>query len=213
LDVVYHYHEARRHRMAEDNYSVKINRRDGAVEITGGDKAWIAEQLDKLAVVYTAELPTESNAGIEDSTTNGGNAGGTGTGTKRRRSRSKGGGGGSRARNAGPSQVTEKLDAGARKKLEAYVAARDFKGTQKQAAIIAGFLQDELKFDGIDAADLTAVYDVMGWRKPVNPRAVINNARTRDGYFRGWVGGKTHLSAGGENFARIDSKKKAEAES
>jgi hypothetical protein len=47
----------------------------------------------------------------------------------------------------------------------------------------------------------------MGWKAPVNPRAVINNARNRDKFFTGWVNGKTNLSVRGQNFGRIESKK------
>ena len=195
--------------MAEDNYTVRINRRDGAVEITGGDKAWIAEQLDKLAVVYSAEPASQPQPTTEGPTTNGGDAGAVGT--RRRKARARSASGGSRSKQ-GPSPVTEKLTGEVAQKLEAFVAERDFKGTQKQAAIIAGFLEDELAFDGIDQDDLAEVYNVMGWRAPVNPRAVINNARNRDKFFQGWVGGRTRLSTTGRNFVRIDSKK-AEAES
>src|SRR4051812_49973786 len=122
--------------MADDNYTVKINRRDGAVEITGSDKEWIAEQLDKLAIVYNAEPAGEPGGRVDDATE------GNPPVAQRRKPRARSGGGGSRAKAGRPSPVMEKLDPGARKELEAFVAERDFKGTQKQAAIIATFLED-----------------------------------------------------------------------
>lgn len=135
-----------------------------------------------------------------------------GSSSRRRSTRSKSTGDGSRKKKA-QSPVFEKLTTESRKALEKFVVERDFEGTQKQAAIMATFLEDELKFDGIDQDDLAAVYDIMGWKAPVNPRAVINNARNRDKFFRGWVNGKTHLSVNGQNFGRFDSKKKPEADS
>lgn len=198
--------------MAEDNYSVKINRRDGAVEITGGDKEWIGAQLDKLAGVFNAEPPAAAGPAAEETKTNGGD-GVTPHAPKRRRSRSTGGSSRARGKTKEKSPVFDKLTSEVSKQLEAFMAEREYKGRQKEAAIIATFLEDELEFGGIDQDDLAAVYEVMGWKAPINTRAVINNARDRDKYFQGWAQGRTHLSVAGKNFGRIDSKKKAEAAS
>ncbi len=40
-----------------DNYSVKINRRDGAIEVTG-DKEWVDEKLTQLSTVLTGPIET-----------------------------------------------------------------------------------------------------------------------------------------------------------
>jgi DNA-binding protein H-NS len=195
--------------MADDNYNVKINRRDGVVEITGTDKAWIAEQLDKLSVVYTDEPP----AGVEtDSPASEGDSG-TSTRKPRRRPTAKKKGG-TKTKAKAASEVPEKLTEAMQKKLEQFKEARKdhFKSRQDQAAIIATFLEDEMKLEGTSSQDLAAVYEIMGWRAPVNARAVINNARDRNNYFRGWSKGRAPLSVTGKNFGRIDSKKaKSEA--
>lgn len=194
--------------MADDNYNVKVNRRDGVVEITGTDKAWIAEQLDKLSVVYTDEPPSETDAAEvadEPKTT-------TTKRTKRRGTKKKAGATKKKVKQA--SEVPDKLTEPMQKKLEQFKEARKdhFSSRQDQAAIIATFIEDELKLDGTSAEDLGEVYEIMGWRAPVNPRAVINNARDRNNYFRGWSKGRAPLSVTGKNFGRIDSKKaKSEA--
>src|SRR5215207_4137391 len=57
--------------MADDMYSVRLNRRDGTLEITGPDKDWVSKQLDRLSVVYEAaidSLPAEQPAPTEPAT-------------------------------------------------------------------------------------------------------------------------------------------------
>lgn len=188
----------------DDSYAIKVNRRDGIVEISGPDKEWIAAQLDKLAPVYE-ELPAsggESPGGV----------GGDQKTIHRRSSRRSGrirtpNGGGRRAARTSP--VPEKLTPEVQKKLTAFHREREdhFKSRQAQAAIIATFLEDELSFDGIDQYDLASVYEVMGWRAPGNARAAINNARDRNKYFQYWSGGRARLTATGKNFGRFDSKR------
>jgi len=190
--------------MTEGQYVVKVNRREGSVEITGADKEWVAAQLTRLEPVYGRSVVSDADhldeqdaeaASSEPST--------------RRRGRSRSNAGGAAKVSASKSAlVEEKLTSDMHKRLQEYVAERQdhFKSRQDQAAIIAGFLEDELQFDGVDQSDLGSVYEIMGWRAPVNPRAVINNARERNKYFRGWVDGRARLSVAGQNFARHDSK-------
>jgi hypothetical protein len=196
--------------MTDDVYSVKINRREGVVEIVGSDSAWVAEQLDKLSPVFTDAI--DDGGGADESPSDRGSGGGSGKSrrtTARRRART-----GVTPAASGP-DLEEKLTEPLQKKLEQFKAKREanFTSRQQQAAIIAYFLEDEAGFsDGISAEDLGAVYEVMGWRAPVNPRAVINNARDRNGYFRGWVGGRAKLSVAGRNFARHDALKSPEGD-
>jgi hypothetical protein len=189
--------------LPEGTYSVKINRRDGVVEIAGADKDWIAAQVDKLAIVYS-EQPPDIESGPD--TSGEGKASPVQAPRQRRRPRKN-------PASVGPkekpdSQLAEKLTTEAHGKLEEFVSARrdHFTSKQDQAAIIATFLQDVLEIEGISAAELSHVYEVMGWRAPVNPRAVINNARERNKYFRGWQDGRAALTVTGLNFGRHDSK-------
>jgi len=106
--------------------------------------------------------------------------------------------------------LREKLTDDMQSKLEEYVDPRKenghFSSKQDQAAIIAMFLEETMGIsEGISAQELGVIYDVMGWHEPGNPRAVINNARERNNYFRGWSGGRAKLTATGRNFARHDA--------
>jgi hypothetical protein len=191
--------------MANDSFSVKVNRTEGSVEITGPDKAWVAEQLDKVSgVIDDGPIPPPEKDQADK-----GSAGKPVRNTKRRRKSSASPGSGDKKSGE---ELREKLTSPLQKKLETFRSEREanFKTAQDQAAIIATFLEDELKLPGIDAQELAAVFDVMGWRAPANPRAVINNARSRNHYFRGWSNGKAALSAQGKNFGRIDSKNGSE---
>ena len=202
--------------MPDENYSVKINRRDGLVEITGTDKDWIATQLDKLSVVYTADV-AEPDDGDTGDTGEGQGA----TSTRRRRaprrsSTSTGARRGSSSSADDVKALKEKLTDAKQTELKKYIDAREakghFKSKQDQAAIIASYLEDKLGYtDGINGFELAAVYDVMGRSEPGNPRAVINNARDRNKYFQGWSGGRTKLSAAGRNFGRHESLKGGES--
>src|SRR5947209_11415075 len=40
-----------------DQYSIKVNRRDGALEITGPERDWVDRKLEQLEGVYNAPLP------------------------------------------------------------------------------------------------------------------------------------------------------------
>lgn len=187
--------------MTDDSYSVRINRRDGIVEITGADKDWIAEQMEKLSVVYTdpPHEPAQAAPALakqDEAETRSRRS------TRPRKSAATG------TQDKSQSAIHEKLTADAQKRLEEFMAERKARVTSKQdqAAVIAFFLEEELAFEeGIDQHELAAVYDIMGWRAPVNPRAVINNARSRNNYFRGWVSGRTKLSVTGRNFVRHDA--------
>jgi hypothetical protein len=198
--------------MADSDYSVKINRSEGIVEITGSDKDWIAEQIEKLAVVFSSPTGSDGPESSGKSVTGASAAGRQGP-ARKPRSR-----GGTKRRGGASSRSREKLELAApvQKKLEEFKDEREahFTSRQDQAAIIAYFLEEEAGLaDGITQNDLADVYEIMGWRAPVNPRAVINNARDRHGYFRGWVGGRTKLSVGGRNFVLHDAVKKPESES
>ena len=87
-----------------------------------------------------------------------------------------------------------KLSESVKRKLEAYSDERGFdKQTQsKQAAIVATFLQDELKAESMSPpGELYTVYTTTtGWDRRYaatsNPSAVITNGINRDKFFRGW---------------------------
>jgi hypothetical protein len=162
--------------MPDENYTVKINRREGIVEITGPDKNWIAEQLERLAVVYEPE-PEDDTApetlaaeGSDDGSTREPIAATTApaattttTAEPRRRGRSA-------FRGTVNDELETKLTAEVRTKLGAYVDERrpKFKDAPDQAAILAAFLEDEIDWRGVSADDLYTVYVVMGWPAP-NP--------------------------------------------
>jgi hypothetical protein len=201
--------------MPEDHYSVKINRRDGVVEITGPDKGWIAEQLDRLSVVYEPEpsdpAPRDlrgNDADVVDE---------TGTGGKPRRGKPKateGEDGATRRRAKGGGyrgkrndDLAQKLTGDVRGNLDTYVEERraNFTDGPNQAAILAAFLQTELGWDTVGPNDLYTIYDAMGWPGP-NPRNALDNAKTRKNYFTSAGRGVYRLSHSGERFGRHEAR-------
>jgi hypothetical protein len=196
--------------MADDTYTVKINRRDGIVEITGPDKDWIAEQLDRLAVVFE---PDPGDVQEEAISNDGGESkhsqipkpkklpDAEGESPAKRRGR---GSGSSFKRN---DDLVSKLVPETRQRLDAFVNERraHFKEATDQAAILAEFLQTELGFSGVTPSDLYTIYDVMGWRA-FNPRNALENAKVRKSYFSATGNGGYRLSHTGEVFARHDAK-------
>jgi len=197
--------------MAGD-FSVKINRRDGVLEIEGSDKEWIAAQLQRLAVVYEAqpgpEAPVEtpgpatSKPPAAEPT-----AATAGTPSIPTRSRKAAGRGAHRA--SRKPELEQVLKPELRSALQAYVDERaaSWKGNTNQAAIIATFLMDNADWGGyLDDDDLYTVYSVMGWPSPSNFRAQINNARNRHGYFGTWIEGRVQITHAGEQFGRHGSK-------
>lgn len=194
----------------DDNYSVRIHRREGIVKIAGPDKAWVAEQLERLSMVYT-EMPPgglEEQNGAGDETDQGD------TSKKKSRSAPK-----PRSRRSAPkapkdSELSEKLTRPVRDELHNYQGERQpgWRSHPDQAAIIASFLADELDVHEIGPADLVAVYRAMGWPPPRDPVGTIKNAIKRKGYFSGKRGGKVELTPTGEHFGRNASKEVAKAE-
>jgi hypothetical protein len=196
--------------MPDESYSVRVNRRDGIVEIAGPDKDWVADQLERLSAIY-AELPPDDRKqqdGSADETNQ------AGTSKKKSPSVAK-----PRARRSGPkvpkgSELDEKLTKPVRAKLHSYQGERQpgWRSHPDQAAIIASFLADEVDVHEIGPADLVAVYRAMGWPPPRDPTGTIKNAIGRKGYFSGRRGGKVELTPTGEHFGRHASKEGAEDE-
>lgn len=197
--------------MAED-FAVRINRRDGELEIEGPDKDWVAEQIDRLGVIYQ-EPPDPPNQELQGSPesqkkprqakrSKAQSADGP-TSSKPRRSPSRG-------RASRKAELAEALTPEVKAALQAYVDERTESWNSKQtyqAAIIATFLMDNLNTNGwIDQDDLYTVYSVMGWSGPSNFRSTLNNARTRNGHFGTWEDGRLQISHAGEQFARHTSK-------
>ncbi|RKQ84988.1 hypothetical protein C8N24_6619 [Solirubrobacter pauli] len=190
-------------------FSVRINRRDGIVEIDGPDKDWITEQLDRLSVVYTeppgsaatSTASTSASEGVKSTTKA---AGTEATGTRSRRS-----GKSSTTRASRKPELEQALTTEIKTALEAYIEERasGWKSKTGQAAIIATFLMDNVSWGGwIDPDDLYTVYSVMGITDaPSNFRSQISNARQRNGYFGAWTDGRAQLTHGGERFGRHGS--------
>jgi len=181
-----------------DIYSVKINRQEGLLEITG-DKDWVSSKLGELKEIYTEYAPQPSET----------RSSGTPTIAKPKKNS------GSKRKPAGSSRAQKntelevKMVTEVKEKLANYVKERQaaFDGSlPSQAAIIARFLQEELKWPGVDQHDMYTVYSVMGWKSPGNPNAQLNNALSRNHYFTGITEGKYILSLKGENYASHDSK-------
>lgn len=193
-------------------YAVRINARDGALEVTGPDKDWVDAKIEQLRSVVSAFSPSADSgeAGRKSArkrrpAEKGRDDPGTGDTNAAPPRRTKSSGGKSQVNEALKDRLTPEV----RKAFNAYVTERRkaWDGSQSaQAAIIATFLSDELGTSGIDQSDLYTVYTVMGERSPANIRSQLTNARQRARYFSGLVDGKMVLSHAGENYARFDSK-------
>src|SRR4051794_7301843 len=46
-----------------DEYTVKINRRDGGLEVVGPDKEWVDAKVDQLGAVLSGPLPAKQGSG------------------------------------------------------------------------------------------------------------------------------------------------------
>jgi hypothetical protein len=203
-----------------DDYSVKINAREGALEVTAPDRDWVDGKLDQLSPVYTSPLvddehasrqtdaesepaakdPARSARGTRSSA--GGQAEANGSSKTRR----------ARSRSSGRPQVNpdleEKLTTDVKESLRSYIDQRRRvfdKSQPAQAAIIATFLQDALGWEGINEDDLVTVYRAMGERPPKNLTSQLVNARQRAKYFSGVRDGRSELSFAGDRFARHDA--------
>jgi hypothetical protein len=192
--------------MADDSYSVKINRRDGVLEITGADKDWISDQLRRLAIIYTEPAPVNTSRGRGSTSAGEASTDPQAAETHEAKGRAHKRGGTTRgSRNV---ELEQKLTAEIKARLKAYVDERSnaWKKQTAQVAIISTFLLDELSWGSVDGDDIYTVCVTMGWPAPGNPRSSLENARCRNGYFGGWSDGRLQLSHKGENFGRHDSK-------
>jgi hypothetical protein len=195
-------------------FSVRINRRDGIVEVDGSDKAWVAQQVQSLAVVYEAPLPDHvrvASPAAEPATleqtqqTTTSAVASQRTTTPRRRSSSRS----STNRASRNPALEEALTPELRTALQAFVDERSGAWAAKtnQAPVIATFLMDNVNWGGwIDDSDLYTVYSIMGWPAPTNFRSQLNNGRSRNGYWGNWVEGRVQLTHAGEQYGRHGSK-------
>ncbi len=187
--------------MGDAAYSVRIDRSQGLVEISGPDKAWISEQLATVLPILTNEK-SSSKRRQEDRQEDAQEPSAEKTrksGARSRRSSSSSG-------KVNPN-LSELLSDDVKTKLHSYLEERskEAKDAQSQAAVIATFLLDELKWTEVTADDLFTVYSEMGLKIPVT-RAALNNAHSRKGYFSAPNDGNYRVSHKGQNFARHDSK-------
>lgn len=196
--------------MTATEYTVRINSRDGALEVVGPDKEWVDAKVEQLTSVFADYRPGTTTDAPERATPKttsrkrSTSATSTTDGVEPRPTRRARGTGGRAVINR---DLADLLTPDIKKKFGSYVAARRkaWKSLSNQAAIIAAFLQDEVDWRAVDQHDLYTVYTVMGEKTPGNMRSQLVNARQRARFFGNVVNGKTSLSHKGENFARHDS--------
>jgi hypothetical protein len=185
-------------------YAVKINRREGALEVIG-DKAWVDEKLLEFAAVY-AEAPADEGEHARAR-----RASATGKRPQRKRTNTEGETTKPpRRRNGRPQKNAElatKLTSQVKHKVQDYRDARSTafeKKAPNAVAIIAGALRDELEMTEVSEDDIHTVYSVMGWPAP-NITKAMENAYERDHYLGGLHKGNRELTQAGETFARHGS--------
>lgn len=186
-----------------NEYSIKINRQEGALEITG-DKDWVSSKLEELKELYAEYTPAPVK--VDGSTK-------TGKVPRPKKSKKQTKKQLSSKRPQKNTELEAKLTKEVKGKLASFVEERQAsydRSQPSQAAIIARFLQKELRSEGVDQNDTYTVYTTMGWKMPRNLTSQLNNAMSRNKYFSGISKGKYVLSVAGENFADHDSVQKTE---
>lgn len=185
--------------MSESAYSVRVDRSQGIIDISGPDKDWIAEQLATLMPTLEAERPPKKRRREDEGSGSPAKPEGRKPSTRSRRASASSG-------KANPN-LSERLSSETKTKLNDYLEQRSKKASdaQSQAAVIATFLLDELDWPEVTADDLFTVYSDMGLKIPAT-RSALSNAQKRKGYFSTPSDGKYRISHRGQNFARHDSK-------
>jgi hypothetical protein len=186
-----------------NQYSVKINRRDQALEVSG-DKEWVEAKLQEFAAVY-ADLPADVEA-ERDPPGRARSAQKSRKGTSAKGEATKG----VRRRPGRPQKdaaVAARLTSEVKQKIQEYRDARSTSFAKKApnaVTIVAGALREELEMTEISEDDIYTVYSVMGWPAP-NITKAMENAQARDRYLSGLTEGKRELTQAGETFARHGS--------
>jgi hypothetical protein len=192
------------------DFIVRINRREGSLEISGEDKSWVDGKLTQLEYVYKevpavvavpASIAAQQPVAVGVSTTK---AGGTTKVAEPRTTRKASGG----KRPEINDELKDKLTREVIAKLNSFIAERDKaynSSMTAQAIIIAIFLEDELNWKGVDKHDLFTVYRQLGTASG-NTDAQLRNAYARNHYFSHIEAGKYMPSGSGDTFARHGSR-------
>ena len=190
------------------DFIIRINRREGSLEISGEDKTWVDGKLIQLEYVYK-EVPVSATPPVATLAVNPVSATPTPKSSSAKNAESK------IARKASSAKCPEinnelkdKLSGEVLAKLNTFITERDKaygSSLPAQAIIIAIFLEDELGWNGIDKHDLFTVYRQLGTASG-NTDAQLRNAYARNHYFSNIEAGKYMPSASGDTFARHGSK-------
>lgn len=183
-------------------FSVKINKKEGLLEVVGEDKEWVDKKLSEYSGVHENFVPApEPESFILPNSQKP-------TVTKKPKQSSRGKSSSTPSKPQTNFELRDKLTSDVTAKLQKYVEDRnaEFEKSQPaQAAILATFLQDELQWVGVDHHDLYTVYNHMGFPPPISISSQLKNAKQRNQYFSGMEEGKYRLSAKGERYAHHDS--------
>lgn len=186
-----------------NEYVVKINKADGSLEISAPDKDWVDAKVSQLSPLLSES--THKSASRRTPRKSGGSTASSESGDAPPAKKPAGSASRKNSRPQRNEELEGKLKGDLAKKFRAYVDERseswDKKNTN-QAAIIASFLLDELKWEGVSPDDLYTVYRILGLDAPSNIYSMLNNATGRDKYFTGSTDGRFTLSLAGENLGR-----------
>lgn len=182
-------------------YVVRINRKDGSLEVSADDKNWVDQKLNQLDYVYK-DVPTPDEiASIVHATPI--HVAPTRTASKSKPAKKSS----SAKRPEMNTELNKLLSRDVTQQLNKYIDERKkaFGAKTSQTIIIAIFLEDQLSWKGVDKHDLYTVYRQLGIPAG-NLDATLRNATARNGYFSHVEEGKYIPSAAGETFARFDSR-------
>lgn len=186
------------------DFNIKINQREGLLEISGPDQAWVDRKLDQLKDVLVSSAVEASAKRVSASKAGGSKQPSPSTAKK---GAQKSGGRKGRRPQRNP-ELESQLKGDVVGALQKYIADRKTAWSQKQTnqiVIIATFLHDNLEWPGVNEDDLYTVYRVLGEDGPTNFRSALRNAYNRDKFFAGIRDGRYELAVRGEQFGRSGS--------
>lgn len=184
------------------DFIVRINRRDGSLEVSGEDKKWVDEKITQLEYVYkdSPKMTPLAQPVSHTPAPAASDSAKTEVKTSRKASASK--------RPEINTELKAKLTRDVTAKLNAFITDRNKaydSSLPAQAIIIAIFLEDELQWIGVDKHDLFTVYRELGTASG-NTDAQLRNAYARNHYFSNIEAGKYIPSTAGDTFAHFGSR-------
>jgi hypothetical protein len=159
-----------------DTYTLKINRRDGAIEVSG-DREWVEEKLAQFADVYSAPVADVPNGTVEPRRQS--------SSRKRRKQRSTDGDPhkASRRRASGPSRVKGlDLAPSGKESFEAFVGDKQPSNNHEKNVLSVYYLAEVAGISPVTIDHVFTCYRDVGWDIPADLRNSLALTASRKGF-------------------------------